>query len=151
MTFFLQCLWSSPLQLLCKLLKMKPETSLLACRKSMKDSLKQSIQSNHNLLSEVFWVTGIFSIIVAVLKIKTPLINFFERLPGYFINYFFFTLLRKKSSCMQTTINAGNSIESGCLFHSMCFSYSMFLIHLFLLQRVSEAQGGKEYLRQIIG
>lgn len=102
----------------------------------MKDSLKQSIQGNHNLLSEVFWVTGNFLIIVAVLKIIMPLISFFERLPGHFINDFFFTLLRKKSSCMQVAINADNYMESNCLLHLMCFNYSIFLIHLSLLKRV---------------
>lgn len=108
----------------------------------MEDSLKHSIQGNHNLFCKVFWVTGNFSIIFAVLKIIMPLISVLERLPGYFMNDFFFTLLGKKSSCIQIAINAGYSMESDCLLLLMCFNYFMFLIHLSLLQRVRHQEGG---------
>lgn len=121
----------------------------------MKNSLKQSVQGNQNLLSEVFGVTGNFSIIFAALKIIMPLISFFERLPGYFINDFFFTLLGKKLSCIQVEINVGNSMESDCLLHLMCFNYFMFLIHVSLLQRVRHKEGrnisGKFLIRRIRG
>ena len=121
----------------------------------MKDSLKHSIRSNHNLFYKVFWVTGNFSIIFAVLKIIMPLISFLERLPGYFMNDFFFTLLGKKSSCIQIAIDASNAMESDCLLHLMCFNYFMFLIHLSLLQRVRHQEGenisGKFVARWIRG
>lgn len=47
----------------------------------------------------------------------------------------------KKSSCIQTAINAGNSMERDCLLHLMCSNYFVFLIHLSLLQRVRHGEG----------
>ena len=71
-----------------------------------------------------------------------PLISFLERLPGYFVNYFFFTLLGKKSSGIQIAINASNSMQRNCLLRLMCSDYFMFLIHLSVLQRVRHKEGG---------
>lgn len=115
----------------------------------MKDSLKHSIQSNHNLFCKVFWVTGNFSIIFAVLKIIMPLISFLERLPGYFMHDSFFTLLGKKSSCIQIAIDASNAMESDCLLHLMSFNYFMFLI-LYLCCREWGTRG-RERFRQVLG
>lgn len=71
-----------------------------------------------------------------------PLISFLERLPGYFMNDFFFTLPGKKSSCIKIAINADNCMESDCLLYLMCFNYFMVLIHLSLLQRARHQEKG---------
>lgn len=115
----------------------------------MEASLKHSIQGNHNLFSKVRWVTGNFSIIVAVLKIITPLISFLEKLPGCFIKDFFLSLLEKQSSWFKLRSMQG-TLWKAIVFSTWWASIISCSKSIYLcFQECGTA--GRNYLRRVLG